>query len=140
MGDGVAVVEEKKVEKQNCYVYALLDTRHPGTYKYGEYSFDYEPYYIGKGTTQKTGTHYSNREYRHLRDAKNAHTCNPFKTSLINKILESGNEFKSIRICENLSDTQSFKIEIEIIKLIGRRCFDLGPLTNLTDGGMEHPI
>ena len=32
------------------YVYTLLDPRKPGNFKYGEFAFNYEPFYVGKGT------------------------------------------------------------------------------------------
>ena len=31
------------------YVYVYLDPRKPGSFKFGEYEFDYEPFYVGKG-------------------------------------------------------------------------------------------
>jgi hypothetical protein len=47
----------------NFYVYAYLDPRKPGKYVYGEYVFDYGPFYIGKG--------FDNRMYIHLTESIN---------------------------------------------------------------------
>jgi hypothetical protein len=35
-----------------CYVYAYLDPRKPGIFKYEEYEFGYEPFYIGYSSRQ----------------------------------------------------------------------------------------
>lgn len=40
------------------YVYVYLDPRKPGKYKYGEYEFDYEPFYVGKGTGRRIRNHF----------------------------------------------------------------------------------
>lgn len=36
------------------YVYCYLDPRKEGVYVFGEYQFDYEPIYVGKGKGQRT--------------------------------------------------------------------------------------
>ena len=41
----------------------------------------------------------------------------------------------SVKIFDNLSEGESFENEKYLIKIIGRRDYNLGPLTNLTDGG-----
>jgi hypothetical protein len=38
------------------YVYIYLDPRKPGKFHYGEYCFDYEPFYVGKGKDNRMFT------------------------------------------------------------------------------------
>ena len=40
--------------EKKYYVYIYIDPRKPGKFKYGEYEFDYEPFYIGKGSFGKS--------------------------------------------------------------------------------------
>ena len=44
-------------EENIFYVYVYLDPRKPGNYVYGEYSFDYEPFYVGKGSNGRCTIH-----------------------------------------------------------------------------------
>lgn len=41
------------------YVYALLDPRKPGEYKYDDIEFEYEPFYIGKGQGNRRIQHFT---------------------------------------------------------------------------------
>jgi len=106
----------------NFYVYAYLDPRKIGKYTYGELSFDYEPFYIGKGT--------KNRCYSGIRDK-----IKSLKTCKIRSLIDSGNFPIVTKIYENISNEEACSLEIESIKKIGRIDLKLGPLTNLTDGG-----
>lgn len=104
------------------YVYALLDTSKPGVFIYDDLIFDYEPFYIGKGT--------NNRDYHSAFDRHNS-----FKRNKIKSLKKKNIEILSIKVFDNLNEQESFNIETSIIKKIGRRDLKLGPLTNLTDGG-----
>lgn len=103
------------------YVYALLDSSKKGNYIYGSYLFEYEPFYIGKGK--------GNRIKYTLYDKTN------FKKNKINKLKENSIDIISIIIKDNLSNDESIFLEKELISIIGRRSYNLGPLINLTDGG-----
>lgn len=114
--------------ENNYYVYAYLDPRKPGKYIYGEYTFDYEPFYIGKG--------HGKRFKSHLFESKQKYDTNKIKINKIKKIIrETGNNPHIIFLKENLSENDSLVLEVDAIKVIGRKDKNVGPLLNLTDGG-----
>jgi len=104
------------------YVYAFLDKSKPGDFNYDDLNFDYEPFYIGKGTGDRIATSSLDRE-------------SPFKVNKIKKIKKSGGEILKIKLFENLENEVALEKEIEVIKKIGRRDLKVGPLVNQTDGG-----
>jgi len=105
----------------NFYTYMYLDTRKPGVYQYGEYSFNYEPIYIGKG--------YGRRWKEHWNYQKN------WLGHKIRFIRECGLEPKVIFLEKELNEKSAFQLEIKMIKIIGRADLRKGPLVNLTNGG-----
>jgi len=118
------------LENKHFYIYAYLDPRKNGKYKYVEYKFKNEPFYIGKG--------HKNRDITHLKNAykKDSPFWDIFFYRKIRKIKREINKDPIIfRIKEGLTDQESLDLETEIIKIIGRINLKRGPLTNLTDGG-----
>ena len=113
------------------YTYIYLDPRKPGNYVYGDYTFDYEPFYIGKGSNGQCLTH--------LKEAKSnilLEKCgNKYKTSKIRNILKETLEPIILKVEENLTEQEAFDLEIWFIWAIGRSDLKLGSLTNYTDGG-----
>ena len=123
------VLIEKFKDKNNCYIYVYLDPRKPGKYIYGEYSFDYEPFYIGKGA--------GNRWIHHIRNVKNnIKDVNPKKINKIKKILKEGYnlEFFVIKIYQNLNSNFANLLETKIIDVIGKLNEKKGPLLNVGNG------
>jgi hypothetical protein len=112
------------------YVYIYLDPRKQGNFYYQENNlsliFNYEPFYVGAGKNK--------RLYDHLQEAKRTHK-NSYKINKIKAILNLGYEPIIYKLCENMSFNNSRLLEKYICKIIGRNDLQLGPLTNLTDGG-----
>ena len=121
------------MNKENkFYVYALLDPRKPGEYKYGQYVFEYEPFYIGKGARDRMYQH-STEAYneRDIKKGYKSHKCNK-----IRKIKrKTGRDPIVIKVQNYTSEDSAFKYEKKLIILIGRQDLKRGPLTNRTNGG-----
>lgn len=109
------------------YTYTILDPRKPGNYKYGKFVFKYEPFYIGKGQ--------SNRYKAHINEALSGRRKD-YKNNKIKKIIrETGKEPIIIKIHTELNKYEAVKKEKYLIKTIGRKNRNKGPLVNNTDGG-----
>lgn len=114
------------MEEKKYYVYVYLDTRKEGNFIYGDYSFNYEPFYVGKGK--------NDRYKEHLRECRlNKDTTH--KSNLIKKIIRNGGYPEVILIENSLTETEALELEVLLIKVIGRFDLKIGPLTNKTDGG-----
>ena len=110
------------------YIYVYLDTRKKGSYSFGDFHFEYEPFYIGKGVNE--------RHLTHLRVANGSRKGkNNLIVTKIKSILNDGFEPIIIKIIEGLTKENYDSYEISTIKLIGKSCDGLGPLLNTTDGG-----
>ena len=103
------------------YVYVLLDSSKPGVHTYGEYTFDHEPFYVGKGKSKR------------IKDT--VYDKSSFKAKKIRKMKSEGVEIIAVKVLESLSNEESIKREVELISKIGRRDAGRGPLVNTTDGG-----
>ena len=111
-----------------CYIYVYLDSRKKGSYSYGEYHFEYEPFYVGKGI--------GDRHLSHLKVANGSRSGkNNLIVSKIRSILNDGSEPIILKIVENLTKDNYDGYEKSIIKTIGKSCDELGPLLNIMDGG-----
>ena len=106
------------------YVYIYLNPLKEGNYIYDKFSFKCEPFYVGKGKNDRCNVHlyYSN-------------STNKLKQNILNKIKNENQKPIIIKLYENLSEYSAHRMEMCLIKLIGRRDLNLGTLSNLSDGG-----
>jgi hypothetical protein len=111
------------------YVYALLDERKPGDFSYETedtvIDFNYEPFYIGKGTGSRLTIH-----EKLAKEQSN----NNIKDNKIRKIWSEGKKVIKVKVLDQLNEEVALNLEIELIKKIKRKHED-GPLINLTEGG-----
>jgi hypothetical protein len=109
------------------YVYVYLNPLKPGNYCFDNLNFEFEPFYVGKGA--------SNRIDEHCFDSHLKKDTNKSKVNTILKILKHGNNVIKIKMYDNLTEKESFEKESYLISKIGRKDLKLGTLTNLTNGG-----
>lgn len=111
-------------------MYVFVDKRKPGKFSYDDLPFSclYEPFYIGKGS--------GDRPLYHIKESGWNVTTNPHKTRKINKIKEETGDNPSFFVvyCDSIED--AFSLEERCIENIRRSCINLGPLTNITKGGL----
>jgi hypothetical protein len=119
------------MKNEKYYIYLFLDPNKKGEYIYGNYKFEYEPFYVGKGRKYETSS--SDRINTHFRPS--SLKKNTYKNNKIKKILNDGQYPIIVKVKENIDEPTAFIIEKEIILAIGRYKTKTGPLTNQTDGG-----
>jgi hypothetical protein len=108
---------------ENFCVYVFLDPMKPGIYSHGDYRFEFEPIYIGKGLKNRPKKHF----YRYK--TGKSYFYNKFRS-----IIDSGQVPIWSIIKEDLTEIEAFEEEKRLIKMIGRKC-NGGTLTNLSEGG-----
>ena len=103
------------IKEDKFYVYIYLDPRKKGAFRYGEFLFDYEPFYVGKGC--------KNRIYQHLMSYYLEKERKLHKTRKIKKLIKLGFDLKSyvVKIKKDISNKKATELEICLINLIGRR-------------------
>lgn len=116
------------------YIYVYLDPRKPGKYVYGEYQFNYEPFYVGKGSGNRSNTH--------------THESNRLKGNMSPKIAKI-KKLQKLQLSPIIEKIKYFNIEneayieeINIISMIGSDYISEikdGPLTNMVLDGTTPP-
>jgi len=113
------------------YVYIYLDPMKPGSFIYGEYSYEYEPFYVGLGKGDRKNDHIRETKWVYGPDKR----YNKHKYNRIRKIIKNGFLPTIQTPYDNLALDEARRLERLLIQTIGRRNLDTGPLCNLTDGG-----
>ncbi|MCB0743899.1 MAG: GIY-YIG nuclease family protein [Ignavibacteriae bacterium] len=108
------------------YLYVYLDPRKAGVFSYGEFTFDHEPFYVGKG--------HGSRKNHHLYESEIKRGNSSPKVAKIRKLQSL--ELKPIILeIKHFSDeTTAYNEETKLIQMIGSDFIsDIkdGPLTNM---------
>lgn len=106
------------------YVYALLDPRKPGPFRYGRWKFSHEPFYIGKGKNNRIKTHCSSSNLK----------GRSLKVLRIKEIYADGCAPIEVVKRAELTEKQAFTLEAFFIEKIGRLDRNGGILLNANAG------
>jgi hypothetical protein len=110
----------KKPDK--CYVYIYLDPRKQGEFCYQDLSFNYEPFYVGKGTGYRHNNHMSKSHSQAIK-------------SKVEKLLSLNMRPIVLIFRDGLDEPTALSLEMDLIAKIGRKDLKQGSLLNFTDGG-----
>jgi hypothetical protein len=110
------------IKLMRYYIYAYVDLESPGNWEYdtslGTVKFEHMPVYIGKGCGSRMEVH-----------NKGSHNHR------IDELIKKGNvEYFKINILDNFTAHVAYRIEAELIYLIGRKDLGKGPLFNESCG------
>lgn len=109
------------------YVYVYFDQRIYGKWYYSGLTFNFQPFYVGKGRLNRDSSHL----YPSILNQKS------YKSSMIKSIFNDIGEYPlHYRIYSNLNEITAIKIEEDFIKYFGRKDNNTGILCNLTNGGV----
>ena len=119
--------------KTDYYVYVYCDPRKPGKFEYDNlnFTFNYEPFYVGMGR--------NSRWTRHLTPYEINWNYNSIKNGKIKHILSEGYDILKYVVFYKTKMLRDEAREIEklLINQIGRICDNTGVLSNLTLGGED---
>lgn len=108
----------------NYYVYIYFDPRKNGNFEYEDLVFTNEPFYVGKGKNKRLRVHINQDKH------------NKYKLNKIKAIKRDTGLEPIIKIfVSSLLEKDALENEMVLIKKIGRKDLNLGPLLNATDGG-----
>lgn len=112
------------------YVYIYLNPLKRGNYDFGKFHFDYEPFYVGIGKGKRIDKHIIIARMNKRLDKKKS-----FKDNIILKILSQDKGPIRYKLYKNITLDSAKRLEIHLIRLIGRRDLNEGSLVNHTIGG-----
>ncbi len=102
------------------YVYVYLDPLKPGLFRYGDELFEFEPFYVGKGS--------GNRMNNHM--APNYLKRNDAKSMRIKSIISNGVTPIIVKIKDGLESKEAYIVEGYYLNTIGKLNEGKGPLLN----------
>lgn len=109
------------------YTYIFLNPLKPANIYFEEVNITllYEPFYIGKGSSNRVKTHF------YPSSLKNK----SIKNNIIKKIHKNNKHVITLKLDVNLTQLKALELEEKYIKKFGRINNKTGILSNLTDGG-----